>query len=195
VIKRGGHWPSEWRPRLPSRGPRPAGGTAPGARAAPLLLAGLVGLAAGAGAAILAIPDKTVERNAVIVRPVDVPFKVGGAVFNVARTRDAPWALEMRRRPLRPGRTWLTLAAQTRNVRRANFHPRGLGYRLRTPAGIVIGPDTALVAGEIPAVGGRLPIGKRTSVHLGFQVPSGQRDLTLEFDPSPRGRRIHVPLN
>ena len=123
-------------------------------RVAPLLLAGLVGLAAGAGGAILATPEKTVERNAIIVRPLDVPFTVNGAVFNVARTRDAPWALEIRRRPLRPERTWLTLAAQTRNVSRASFHPRALGYRLRTAAGIVIGPDAVQVPAEVTAAQG-----------------------------------------
>jgi hypothetical protein len=189
VIKRGDHWPFRRRPpRRPSHG-------ATRGSARNLLAAGAVGLALGAGIGVVATPDKTVRENPILVRPIDSPFTVDGAVFNVARTSQAIWARAIRRRALRPGRTWLTLAAQTRNVRRANFHPRGLGYRLRTPAGIVIGPDTALVAGEIPAVGGRLPIGKRTSVHLGFQVPSGQRDLTLEFDPSPRGRRIHVPLN
>jgi hypothetical protein len=129
------------------------------------------------------------------VRPLDTPFTVGGAVFNVARTDQASWALAIRRRPPEPGRTWLTLAAQTRNVSRVNFHPRGLGYRLRTPAGIVIGPVMALAGGEIPADGRALAIGKRTSVHLGFQVPQGQRDLTLEFDPTSRGTRIRVPLN
>jgi len=195
VIKRGGHWPTQLRPRLPSRGLGPPGGTAPGMRAAPLLVAGLVGLAAGAGGAILATPEKTVERNAVIVRPLDVPFTVDGARFNVARTRDAAWAVEIRRRPLRPGRTWVTLATQTRNVSRASFHPRGLGFRLRTAAGIAIGPDTATVPPDVSAAGGRLPIGRRSSVHLGFQIPREAGELTLEFDPGPGAPRVRVPLN
>ena len=195
VIKRGGHWPSGGRPRLPSRGPRPAGGTAPGVRAAPLLVAGLLGLAAGVGGAILATPEKTVERNAVIVRPLDVPFTVNGAVFNIARTRDAPWALEIRERPLRPNRTWLTLAAQTRNVSRASFHPRALGFRLRTATGIVIGPDAAQVPPDVSAAQGRLPVGKRSSVHLSFQIPRQAGELTLEFDPGPGAPRVRIPLN
>ena len=195
VIKRGGHWPTQLRPRLPSRGLGPPGGTAPGMRAAPLLVAGLVGLAAGAGGAILATPEKTVERNAVIVRPLDVPFTVDGARFNVARTRDAAWAVEIRRRPLRPGRTWVTLATQTRNVSRASFHPRGLGFRLRTAAGVVIGPDAAQVPPDLSAAGGRLPIGRRSSVHLGFQIPREAGELTLEFDPGPGAPRVRVPLN
>lgn len=183
VIKRGGHWPSRWRPRLPSRG---AGGA---------LVAGVIGVAAGAGVAILAVPEKRVEPPAVLVRPLDVPFSVDGARFNIARTRDATWAVEIRRRPLRPGRTWLTLAAQTRNVSRASFHPRALGFRLRTAAGVVIGPDAATVPPDVSAAQGRLPIGKRSSVHLGFQIPRETLDLTLEFDPGPGAPRVQVPLN
>ncbi|MEA2195040.1 MAG: hypothetical protein QOG42_1474 [Solirubrobacteraceae bacterium] len=160
-----------------------------------VLIAGVVGLAVGGGIAAMATPQKTVRPDPVLVRPLDTPFAVDGAVFNVARTGTALWALKIRRRPLQPGHAWLALAAQTRNISRANFHPRGLGYRLRTASGVVIGPDTALVAGEISAVGGRLPVGKRTSVHLGFQVRSAQQGLTLEFDPSPRGPTVRVPLN
>jgi hypothetical protein len=141
------------------------------------------------------VPEKRVERPAVLVRPLDVPFTVDGAVFNVARTRDAAWALEIRRRPLRPGRTWLTLAAQTRNAGRAGFHPRALGFRLRTAAGIVIGPDAAQVPPDVAAAQGRLPIGRRSSVHLGFQIPREARDLTLEFDPGPGSPQVRVPLN
>jgi len=183
VIKRGGHWPSRWRLRLPSGG------------AGAALIAGVIGLAAGAGVAILAVPAKRVEPPAVLVRPLDVPFTVDGARFNVARTRDAAWAVEVRRRPLRPGRTWLTLAAQTRNVSRASFHPRALGFRLRTAAGIAIGPDTATVPPDVSAAQGRLPIGRRTSVHLSFQIPREALDLTLEFDPGPGAPRVQVPLS
>jgi hypothetical protein len=175
---------------------RPSHGTrAYGSGAGKALVAGIFGLAVGAGVAALAMPEKKVQPAPILVRPLDTPFTVDGAVFNVARTGTALWALQIRRQPPRAGRTWLTLAAQTRNVSRPNFHPRGLGYRLRTASGVAIGPDTALVAGEIPAVGGRLPVGKRTSVHLGFQIPSAQQGLTLEFDPGPRGPTIRVPLN
>ncbi len=200
VIKRGGHWPFRRRPRLPARGPSPVGapgrgggGGTGGTRNA--LIAGVIGLVAGAGVAILAVPAKRVEPPAVLVRPLDVPFTIDGARFNVARTRDAAWAVEIRRRPLRPGRTWLTLAAQTRNVSRASFHPRALGFRLRTAAGIAIGPDTATVPPDVSAAQGRLPIGKRSSVHLGFQIPREALDLTLEFDPRPGPPRVQVPLS
>jgi hypothetical protein len=155
----------------------------------------VAGLVLGAGIAAVATPEKKAEPQPTLVRPLDTPFTVDGAVFNVARTNQARWALEIRRRPLREGRTWLTLAAQTRNVDRPDFLPRSLGFRLRTPSGNVIGPDTAQVPSNITAARGRLPVGRRSSVHLGFQVPRAQRGLTLEFDPSPRGPRVRVPLN
>ena len=190
VIKRGGHWPFKRRPR---KAPRAGGAAAAHTRNA--VVAAVAGLAVGAGVVAVAMPAEEVEPDPAIVRPLDTPFTVDGAVFNIARTNQALWALEIRRRPLREGRTWLTLAAQTRNIDRPNFLPRSLGYRLRTPSGLVIGPDTAEVPPSLTAARGRLPPGQRSSVHLGFQVPRAQRGLTLEFDPSPRGPRVRVPLN
>jgi hypothetical protein len=63
-----------------------------------------------------------------------------------------------------------------------DLRPLGLGYRIVTPAGLVIGPDflearTATIDGK-----GRLAKGALTSVHLGFQVPQLSHDLTLAFD-------------
>jgi hypothetical protein len=158
-------------------------------------MAGVAGLALGAGVVALALPAKEIKPEATIVRPLDTPFTVDGAVFNVARTSQALWALQLRRRPLRDGRAWVTLAAQTRNINRPGFLPRSLGYRLRTSSGLVIGPDTAQVPSSVTAARGRLPAGRRSSVHLGFQVPTAQRGLTLEFDVSPQGPRVRVPLN
>ena len=189
VIKRGGHWPFKRRPGKPHGG----GGGFTAKRN--VLIAAVAGLALGAGIAALALPEKKVKPETTIVRPLDTPFTIDGAVFNVARTNQALWALAIRRSPPREGRTWLTLAAQTRNINRPTFLPRSLGYRLRTPSGLVIGPDTAQVPSDLTAARGRLPAGQRSSVHLGFQVPSAQRGLTLEFDPSPQGPRVRVPLN
>jgi hypothetical protein len=191
VIKRGGHWPFGRRPRQPSR--RSHGG--PGGRGKVALFAGVVGLALGGAIGVVATPEKTARVDPVVVRPLDTPFTIDGAVFSVARTRTASWASAIRRRTLRPRRVWLTLAMQTRNVSRPDYQPRGLGYRLRTAAGIVLGPETARAAGGAAEVGGRLPVGKRASIHLGFQVPVGERGLTLEYDSSPRGQRVRVPLN
>lgn len=194
VIKRGGHWPFR-RSRKASRGGGGRGG-AGGHGTRNALLAGVVGLALGAGIAFVAMPQAEVRRDAVLVRALDTPFTIDGAVFNIARTDRAEWARAIRRRPLRAGRTWLTLAAQTRNIDRPNLRPRSLGYRVRTATGIVIGPDTAQVPAELTAAGGRQAVGQRSSVHLGFQIPSGQRGLMLEFDPVPhRGPRIRLPLS
>jgi hypothetical protein len=184
VIKRGGHWPFGRRRSHHSPGGR-----------GKILFAGVVGLVLGGGIGVVATPDKTVRVNPLIVRPLDTPFTVDGAVFSVARTNTASWASSLRRRAPRAGRVWLTMALQTRNVSRPNYRPRGLGYRLRTAAGIAVGPETARAAGDLAGVGGRLPIGKRSSIHLGFQVPVGERGLTLEYESSPRGQRVRVPLN
>jgi len=190
VIKRGGHWPFRRRPRKAPRGD--AGGAHPGRN---MLIGAIAGLALGGGIVALAMPAHEAPPDSILVRPLDTPFTVAGAVFNVVRTRQAPWALAIRRRQLRPGHSWITLAAQTRNISRTSFFPRALGFRLRTQAGIVIGPATAMVPSDVAVARGRQPIGKRSSVHLGFQVPSGQPGLTLEFDPGPSALRIRVPLN
>lgn len=191
VINRGGHWPFRRRSGAASRG----GWDGSLASGRSVLLAGVAGLAVGAGVVALAMPEGEVQRTSSLVRTLDTPFTVDGAVFNVARTNQAEWALEVRRAPLRPDRAWLTLAVQTRNAGRPVFAPRSLGYRLRTSDGIVIGPDSAEVASNVAAAGGRQAVGARASVHLAFQVPRAQRGLTLEFDPSPRGPHVRVPLN
>ncbi len=161
-----------------------------------MLLASVVVIAAvAAGVVAGGTPKPGAQPGAILVRPLDVPFTAAGAVFNIARTRTSPWAVAVRRRELPRGHKWITLAAQSRNVGRANFHPRARGYRLRTSSGIVIGPATAMIPPELLGAGGRLPVGQRTSVHLGFQVPNAKTDLSLEFDPGPGSTRIRVPLN
>ena len=190
VIKRGGHWPFRRPPRKAPRGG--AGGAHPGRN---MLIGAIAGLALGGGVVALAMPREEAPPDPSLVRPLDTPFTLDGAVFNVARTRQALWALAIRRRQPRPGHSWITLAAQTRNISRTSFFPRALGFRLRTQAGIVIGPDTVTVPSIVTAARGRQAIGKRSSVHLGFQVPSAKQELTLEFDPGRTAPRIRVPLN
>ena len=200
VIKRGGHWPFRRRPRTSSGGRdggggRVGGGATRGRNALIAGIAGIAGLALGAGVVAVALPEKEVRQSSILEAPLDTPFTVDGAVFNVAPTSQALFALQIRRRPLRPGRMWLTLSVQTRNISRTNFFPRALGFLVRTEAGIAIGPDTAQVPLEVTLGRGRLAIGQRSRVHLGFQVPRPQRGLTLEFDPGSRAPRIRVPLN
>jgi hypothetical protein len=188
VIKRGGHWPFR-RTRKPSHG-------SPNGRGKNALVAGAVVLAVAAGIfAATSRPRASDQQGGILVRPIDIPFTVDGAVFDIARAQTSQWVVAIRRRAPRQGYTWLTLAAKTRNLSRPNFYPRALGYRLRARAGIVIGPTSADVPADIVAAKGRLPVGRRSSVHLAFQVPRTQDDLTLEFDPSPRAPRIRVPLN
>jgi len=190
AIKRGGRWPFR---RLPHKAPRGgAGGAHPGRH---MLIGAIAGLAVGGGVVALAMPREEAPPDPILVRPLDTPFTLDGAVFNVVRTRQSLWALAIRRRQPRPGHSWITLAAQTRNISRTSFFPRALGFRLRTQAGIVIGPDTVTVPSDVTAARGRQAIGKRSSVHLGFQVPSAKQELTLEFDPGRTAPRIRVPLN
>ena len=141
------------------------------------------------------MPEKEGPQNSILVRPLDTPFTVDGAVFNVARTRQALWALQIRRRPPRPG----ALVGHARGPD-AQHQPAGLlSARARLPAAHRNRDRDRPRYGEVPsdvaAARGRQAIGKRSSVHLGFQVPSAQPGLTLEFDPGPRAPRIRVPLD
>lgn len=180
--------------RLPRRRPRKPRPTAhrDGRRRGLLLLLGLA--VAVIAVLIVTRPEPGGQEGAIRTQAVDVPFTERGAVFDITRTATALWARQMRRSPPRAGRTWITIAARSRNVSREDFHPRSLGYRVRTGTGIIVGPEFARIPPELDARG-RLPIGERSSVHLGFQVPTGRRDLTLEFDPGPDSPRIRVPLN
>jgi len=194
--------PSPGRPRLslrarrprPRRRASPPGGAPPRDRR-PLVAGAIAAVAIGVAIFAIATPEPAVKQGLIQTRPLDTPFDAAGAVFEVARTRTAQWAIAVRRREPRPGRKWLTMATHTRNVDRLNFHPRALGYRLRTNSGIVIGPESATIPDALFDAGGRLLKGKRASVHLGFQVPQSKTDFSLEFDPGPGSRRIRVPLN
>jgi hypothetical protein len=163
-----------------------------------VLLAGAVAIVAIAAAAVVVIimtPEPAGQQGEARVRQVDTPFTAAGAVFEIAPTSTAEWAIDVREREPGQGREWLTLAARSRNVTRQSFYPRTLGYRLRTSSGVIIGPQTAVIPPELSDPDGRVRPGQRTSVHLGFQVPDEQTGLSLEFDPGSDNSRIRVPLN
>jgi len=191
VPRRGARLP---RPSLPKLGRRGAGKRAPRDWRVSLVGAALIAVVAIA-AFVLTRPEPVRTEGAVLVRPLDTPFVAAEAAFQIARTRTARWAIAVRQTEPRPGYKWITVAAQSRNVDRANFRPRTLGYRLRTEDGLVIGPETATIPGSLIDAGGVLKVGGRTSVHLGFQVPNENFDLSLEFDPGRGSPRIRVPLN
>ena len=173
---------------------RRSDGAAPRNRRVLLLGAAVLVLAALAAFA-LTRSGSDGTAGAILERPIDTPFVAADAAFEIVRPSTARWAVAVRERELRPGYRWITLAAHTRNVDRANFRPRTLGYRLRTGDGLVIGPEVATIPGSLIDAGGVLKVGGRTSVHLGFQVPNENFDLSLEFDPGRGGPRIRVPLN
>ena len=122
VIKRGGHWPFRRRRRghKPSHGTwrRPACATccsapSPGSRSAP-------------ASPPLAMPEK--ERPAEHDPRAPARHAVHRGRRRLQRRAHAAGALGARRSagsPPRPGRTWVTLAAQTRNISRPDFLPRG----------------------------------------------------------------------
>lgn len=113
------------------------------------------------------------------------PLTASGARFEVVPLTDAAWAQEVRAEQPRRGTRWLTVAVRTRNVRRRALVLRSLGYRLRTSRGVILGPRVLDVAeGPERAREGRLPIGSRASVHLGFELPFEETGgLSLAFEP------------
>jgi len=125
------------------------------------------------------------------------PLTASGARFEVAPIRNAKWARQIRKRQLRSGRRWVTIAVRARNLTRRSLSPGGLGYRLRTRAGLIIGPVVVELADATAGVrGGRLAIGAQASAHLGFEVPADARDgLTFMFEPGGLGDpAVLVPL-
>jgi hypothetical protein len=113
------------------------------------------------------------------------PMTASGARFEVAPITAAKWARQIRRRDQRSGYRWVTIAVRARNLTRPSLAVRELGYRLRTGAGVIIGPLVLDIAQATAGVrSGRLATGAQASAHLGFEVPAdARRGLTFVFDP------------
>jgi hypothetical protein len=112
------------------------------------------------------------------------PLTAAGVRFAIAPIKHASWARQMRARPPRFRHHWVTIALRVRNLSRPYLVLGGLGYRLQTQAGVVIGPRVIdLSARSQRPPSGRLVMGARRSVHLGFEVPAGAGKLTFAFDP------------
>jgi len=112
------------------------------------------------------------------------PLSASGVRFAIAPIKHASWARQIRVRPPRFGHHWVTIALRMRNLSRPYLVLGGLGYRLHTQAGVVVGPRVIdLSARSQRPPSGRLVIGARRSVHLGFEVPSRSGRLTFAFDP------------
>lgn len=164
----------------------------------PIALLGGGGDEPGATATTVTAPPRTVTvtqttttpgaasstRSQVVRSMPRAPLSAGGARFEVVPTANASWAQEVRDEEPRRGTRWVTVAVRTRNVSRRDLILRTLGYRLRTEGGVVLGPRALEVAeGPPPAREGRLPIGARASVHLGFEVPFEAGRLSIAFEP------------
>ena len=130
-----------------------------------------------------------------IYRKLMTPFTVNGARFKVQPANSARWAARVRSRPPRFGRRWVTVSIPVRNLSRADLRPRRLGYRIVTPAGFVVGPETVEFRPGSLDGQERLAKGELTSVHLAFQVRQPTRDLTLALDAGGiRQPAVRVPL-
>jgi len=108
------------------------------------------------------------------------PLSASRARFEIVPITDASWAQKIRRQPRRETYRWVTVAVRTRNTGDRVLALRGLGYRLRTRNGAIIGPLVTELTG---APGGRLAVGRRGSAHLGFEIPPDAGSLTFAFDP------------
>jgi len=99
-----------------------------------MLIAGVAGLALGAGIGVVAAPDRSSRPDPVLVRALDTPFTFDRRVQHRPHQSVAVGARHPQS-PAASGRAWITLSAQTRNIDRENFLPRSFGYRLRTATG------------------------------------------------------------
>jgi hypothetical protein len=113
------------------------------------------------------------------------PITASGARFEVAPIVNAKWARQIRRGETRRGYRWVTISVRARNLTRRNLAVSGLGYRLLTRAGVIVGPAVVdLAEATVGVRSGRLAVGAQASVHLGFEVPAdARRGLTFAFEP------------
>jgi hypothetical protein len=123
-----------------------------------------------------------------VMRPASgVAFTVGGARFRVFGASSSAAAVD-RGQP-RPGRRWIYVGVEGRNLRRSHFNPNHLSYRLADERGNAFYPDLSAGTGP-PSLGetGFLGRGETARTRLGFRVPRAARRLSLVFEPLPSGR-------
>ncbi len=150
--------------------------------------------AAAPGVATVVVPPASAQQ---VVRGAPrQPLAASGVRFAIAPIKHASWARRIRARPPRFRHHWVTIAVRVRNLSRPYLVLGGLGYRLQTQAGLVVGPRVIdLTATSQRPRTGRLVIGARRSVHLGFEVPAGAGRLTFVFDPGGLDEpKVLVPL-
>jgi hypothetical protein len=152
------------------------------------------GTAAAPGVATVVVPPASARQ---VVRGTPrQPMTATGVRFAIAPIKHASWARQIRARPPRFRHHWVTIAVRVRNLSRPYLVLGGLGYRLQTQAGLVVGPRVVdLTATSQRPRTGRLAMGARRSVHLGFEVPAGSGKLTFTFDPGGLNEpKVLVPL-
>jgi hypothetical protein len=122
-------------------------------------------------------------------------FGNAGAQFRVFLA-SARWARTIHRRPPGRGRRWVTIGVHARNLRRAQFDPTRLAFRLRDESGAAyIGDFRGGTGPRSLARRGSLAPGESALVQLGFRVPVRAHRLTLVFeDRLVDGEQIRVRL-
>jgi|GEM_PF-2625171 len=126
----------------------------------------------------------TATQGQVLPGALRKPLTASGMRFEVALIANASWARKIRADDPRRGSRWVTIAVRSRNLSRRNLLLRTLGYRLRTGGGVIIGPRRLDIAdGPTQGREGRLLIGSRASVHLGFEVPVKVVRPSFAFEP------------
>jgi hypothetical protein len=141
-------------------------------------------------------PAARLPRLAVRRYPPSLSFVLAGARFNVHPSPGALWAAQLRQRAAGRGQRWVTIAVETRNLRRRRFDPNTLAYRLRDRRGNVyhanVGGGTGPPSLSTP---GLLRPGLSAESRLGFRVPRTIRRVELVFEPSIGGSvQARVPI-
>jgi hypothetical protein len=135
-------------------------------------------------------------RLAVRRYPPSRSFVLAGARFTVHPSPRALWAAQLRRSPAGRDQRWVTIAVETRNLRRHHFDPNTLAYRLRDQGGNVYNADVGGGTGppSLSTPGLLLP-GLSAESRLGFRVPRTIRRFHLVFEPSIGGSvQVRVPI-
>jgi hypothetical protein len=131
----------------------------------------------------------------VINRQTNTPFVLAGARFVVSANATQPWTDFKRTVHPGPGRRWLLVGMQVRNISRAGFDPRVLHYRVTTRSGVTYFPNVRYGTGpDVNHPANPVRVGATVQVELAFQVPTSAAGLQLAFDPTGQHERLVVAL-
>ncbi len=129
-------------------------------------------------------PRATTEAGQVVRGAPRAAIAASGTTVEVVAIRNASWAKEIRATKPSDGTRWVTVSVRVKNLTRRELVLRGLAYRILTRRSLVVGPTVADVADPDKKLrDGRVPVGARASMHLGFEVPQDAKDLMFALEP------------